>query len=90
MLNKIIRFVKRKIRDQFKGHLSNKDIKDIGDKNFVLISNNCWGGEVYQWYKRPYNSPFIGLFLYGPCYDKLLSDFDHYIDQKLKFVKISK
>ncbi|MEN8187745.1 MAG: DUF1919 domain-containing protein [Bacteroidota bacterium] len=90
MINNIIRFTRRKIRDNFKEQLSKNDIQDIGDKNFVLISNNCWGGEVYQWYKRPYNSPFIGLFLYGPCYIKLLSNFDHYMNQKIEFVKESK
>ncbi len=80
-------FIKRKLRDSFKKYLSNNDIKDLGNKNFVIISNNCWGAEVYQWYKRPYNSPFIGLFLYGSCYLKLLSNFDYYMNQKLNFIK---
>ena len=90
MIKKIIFFIKRKFRDSFKNYLSGGDIEDLGNKNFVIISNNCWGAEVYQWYKRPYNSPFIGLFIYGPCYFKLLSNFDHYMDQKLEFISTSK
>ena len=83
-------FVQRKVRDRYKNHFSKKDIQDLGDKPFVLVSNNCWGGEVYQWYQRPYNSPFIGLFIYGPCYNKLLKRFDHYMDQPLEFIRKSK
>jgi len=90
MIRKLIVFIRRKFRDSFKNYLSGGDIKDIGNKNFVVISNNCWGAEVYQWYKRPYNSPFIGLFIYGPCYLNLLSNFDYYMNQKLEFISKSK
>ncbi|RPD98222.1 DUF1919 domain-containing protein [Aureibaculum marinum] len=90
MVKKIKVFAKRKTRKIFESFYSKKDIDRLGDKNFVIISNNCWGGEVYKWYKRPYNSPFIGLFLYGPCYLKLLSNFHYYIRKELKFVESSK
>ena len=89
-MNSVKEFVQRKVRDRYKQHFSKKDIKDLADKPFVIISNNCWGGEVYQWYQRPYNSPFIGLFIYGPCYHKLLNNFDHYMDQPLEFIEKSK
>jgi len=89
MLRKSKVFLRRKFRQNFKEQFSKKDIALLKDKNFVIISNNCWGGSVYQWYKRPYNSPFIGLFLYGPCYLKLLSNFEHYMQQKLQFVSTS-
>jgi len=89
MLRKSNVFLKRKFRQNFKEQLSKKDIALLKDKDFVVISNNCWGGALYQWYKRPYNSPFIGLFLYGPCYLKLLSNFEHYMQQQLEFVTSS-
>ncbi len=79
-------FLKRKFRQYFKSLLCVRDISLLKDKNFVIVSNNCWGGSLYQWYKRPYNSPFVGLFLYGPCYLKLLANFEHYMKQKLQFV----
>jgi uncharacterized protein (DUF1919 family) len=83
MIRKANVFIKRKFRKIFQNQLNVKDIRLLKDKNFVIISDNCWGGEVYQWFKRPYNSPFIGLFLNGPCYIKLLSNFDYYMNQEL-------
>jgi len=90
MINAALKYFKRKFRDTFKETLSNSDRKDLKDKPFVIIASNCWGAEVYQWYGRPYNSPFIGLFFYGPCYYKLLSNFDFYMSQKLEFIEKSK
>jgi uncharacterized protein (DUF1919 family) len=68
-----------------KNSIIKKELEIIKDKNFVIISDNCWGAEVYQWYRRPYNSPFVGLGIYGDCYLKLLSDFDFYMGLELKF-----
>ncbi|WMI65624.1 DUF1919 domain-containing protein [Aestuariibaculum sp. YM273] len=82
-------FIKRKFREKFKNVINKKDIELLKDKNFVIVSNNCWGGTAYQWYERPYNSPFVGLFLYGPCYLKLLNNFEYYMNQKLEFVSSS-
>ena len=42
--------------------------------DFSIVSNNCWGGSVYQSLRRPYLSPFAGLFLMAPCYLALLED----------------
>ena len=70
-------FIRRKFRAIFKKTLSKKDIALVENKNFVIVSDNCWGGSLYQWYNRPYNSPFVGLFIHGDCYIKLLSNFDY-------------
>lgn len=90
MIRKIEVFVKRKIRQFFEGYYSKKDIAILGNKNLVIISNNCWGGSLYRWYNKPYNSPFVGLFLYGSCYLKLLSNFKYYMQKELKFIESSK
>ncbi|NDP23056.1 MAG: DUF1919 domain-containing protein [Paludibacter sp.] len=75
-------FIKHKMRRD----VSEKEIGKLQNKDFVLISNNCFAGEAYQWLKLPYNTPFIGLFLYGPCYIKMLQNFDFYLKQDLVFV----
>ncbi len=62
----------------------------FGDKEFVIVSNNCWGAEVYKRLNREYNTPFVGLFLFGPDYLKLLENFDYYLSQKLQFIPNSK
>ncbi len=90
MIRTILVFFRRKFRQLFQNQLKKKDIRLLGDKNFVIIANNCWGGEIYKWYNRPFNTPFIGLFIKSPCFIKFLSKFDHYISQELVFVKTSK
>ncbi|WP_396638424.1 DUF1919 domain-containing protein [Maribacter sp. R77961] len=90
MLQRLEIFLKRKIRHAFSSYYQNKDISRLKNKEFVLISRNCWGGQVYQWLGLPYNTPFVGLFLFGPCYMKLLNDFDRYMKLDLKFCEISK
>jgi uncharacterized protein (DUF1919 family) len=90
MVRKISVFVRRKFRRIFKNAINKKDIELLKDKDFVIIANNCWGGEVYNWFNRSYNSPFVGLFIYGPCYLKLLSSFKEYMNQELKFKTTSK
>jgi len=75
----------RKIRVFQKKEIVKKEQELLKNKDFVIISDNCWGGAVYQWYDRPYNSPFVGLGIYGECYIKLLSNFDYYMNLELKF-----
>mgnify|MGYP003885258989 CR=1 FL=1 len=90
MFRKLYVFVSRKFRSLFKDYFRNKDIEIVKDHEFVIISNNCWGGSAYQWYRRPYNTPFVGLFIYGSCYLKLLNNFEYYMAQKLSFTTKSK
>jgi uncharacterized protein (DUF1919 family) len=90
IFRKIKVFFKRKYREIFKKQLNKKDIELLKDTNFVIISNNCWGGSVYQWLERPYNTPFVGIHLKGPCYLKLVSNFDYYMGIPIKFIKKSK
>lgn len=90
MFRKIKVFIKRKFRYVFKDIISKKDIVLVKDKNFVIVCDNCWGSSVYQWYKRPYNTPFVGTGIYADCYLRLLSNFDYYLQQNLKFVNKSK
>ena len=82
-------FLRRKYRVIFKKIYQKQDIAFLKDKNFVLVSDNCWAGSVYQWIERPYNSPFISVGFYGDCYIKLLSNFDYYMNLPLNFVKES-
>lgn len=90
MLRKLSVFSQRKFRDIFKNLIKKNDVLLLKDKDFVIISDNCWGGSVYQWYKKTYNSPFVGLYIYGDCYLKLLSNLDYYIKQDIVFINKSK
>ncbi|MBI1343054.1 MAG: DUF1919 domain-containing protein [Terrimonas sp.] len=58
----------------------------LKQKDFSIISNNCWGGFVYQYYDMPYASPFAGLYLFAPDYIKMLRDLKTYLSEKLIFI----
>lgn len=60
----------------------------LKNKDFTIISNNCWGGFIYQRFGLKYMSPFIGLFLFAPDYIELLINFDRVIFSKLEFIKV--
>lgn len=60
-----------------------KSDMNIKSNNFTIISNNCWGGYVYQLLNLQYKSPFVGLFLYANDYYKLVSNFRYYMQQSL-------
>lgn len=58
--------------------------------SYIIISNNCWGYELYSSTQREYNTPFIGLFMMPECYLQFLENFENYINADLKFIQISK
>lgn len=90
IFRKLVVFIRRKYRVFNKKKYSIRDIDLLKDKKFVIVCDNCWAGSVYQWVKRPYNSPFISIGFYGDCYIKLLSNFDHYMALPLNFITESK
>ena len=90
MLIRLEIFIKRKLREFFVSYYQKKDRKNLKNSDFVLISRNCWGGQVYQQLGLPYNSPFVGLFFFGPCYMKLLRNFDAYMNMDLGFIEKSR
>ena len=64
----------------------------LKNKNFTIICDNCWAGKVYQELGLPYQTPFVGLFVFSPDYIKMLKNLKHYLSGNipLKFVKESK
>lgn len=46
----------------------------IKNKDFTIISNNCWGGYVYRYYGLEYNSPTIGGYFFSEDYIKFLKN----------------
>lgn len=59
----------------------------IRNKQVTIISNNCWGGFMYQSCRIKYNSPFIGLYMYAPEYIALLRNLKYNLSQPLRFIK---
>lgn len=62
----------------------------LKNHQFTIISNNCWGGEVYKDLGLAYLTPFIGLFLFPSCYIHLLENLDEYLFSELTFTNYSR
>lgn len=62
--------------------------KQLHCTDFTIISNNCWGGLVYQYFGLPYTSPTIGLFIMDDDYIKFLERLDFYLSLPLEFISI--
>jgi len=60
--------------------------KKLVNTNLTIISNNCWGGMVYESYDLPKNSPTVGLFFIATDYIKFLEKLKEYISSKLNFI----
>lgn len=59
-------------------------------KEFCIISNNCWGAEIYKDFGLEYNTPFVGLFIPPLDFVKLCNDLPNYLKQEMQFVSKSK
>lgn len=60
--------------------------KKINKEKFTIISNNCWGGEVYESYNLIKQSPTVGLFFMASDYIKFLKNIHYYLNQQLEFI----
>ncbi|WP_318518132.1 DUF1919 domain-containing protein [Photobacterium leiognathi] len=61
----------------------------LREKEFSIISDNCWGGFIYQYFDIPYKTPFVGLFIFSPDYIRMLKRLDYYLNSGLKFINPS-
>lgn len=59
---------------------------ELINKDFTIVSNNCFGGFIYQKLNLQYKSPFIGLFILGPDYIELLENFCELINLDMIFI----
>lgn len=67
--------------------LANYRKKQLKSTDFTIISNNCWGGMIYESYNLPKESPTVGMFFMAKDYIELLSDLKGYVNGKLTFIK---
>ena len=44
----------------------------LRNRTLTVISNDCWGGMMLKYHNLPFNTPFVGLFVYGPDYIEML------------------
>ena len=58
----------------------------LENTDFTIISNNCWGGMIYESYAIKKNSPTVGAFFMATDYIKFVSNMKDYISCELKFI----
>lgn len=61
----------------------------VGNTNFTIVSNNCWGAHIYQALNVEYQTPFVGMFLPPKSYLALVRRFDSLIRSELTFTDVS-
>lgn len=61
--------------------------KKINSTDFTIISNNCWGGTVYESYGIKKMSPIVGMFIMPSDYLSLVSNLKYYFEQDIVFIE---
>ena len=70
------------------GKLITKHRKEqLKNNDFTVISNNCWGGMIYESYSIPKKSPTVGMFFMADDYIKFLTHLREYIAAPLCFIQ---
>lgn len=62
--------------------------KKLNNIDFSIISNNCWGGDVYRYFGLPYSSPTVGLYFWADEYLKFVANLKHYFSCSLEFIDV--
>lgn len=60
----------------------------LKNRNFSIISNNCWGGIVYDIFGLQYLSPTIGLYMFSDDYIRFCENLDYYLKLPVTEIKL--
>lgn len=60
--------------------------KALNNKDFTIISNNCWGGIVYEHFDMIKNSPTVGMYFFADEYIKFIYNLKHYLSCSMEIV----
>lgn len=66
--------------------LANYRKKYLKNYDFTIISNNCWGGMIYESYNIQKKTPTVGLFFMPSDYIKFLENLKENTQCELKFI----
>ena len=75
-----------KVGKYWRKGFANARQKELLGKDFTIISNNCWGGMIYESYNLPKNSPTVGLFFFADDYICFLKNLKEFVTAPLKFI----
>lgn len=79
--------IRLKIRKLYMHLTAKHRLKQLKNPDFTIISNNCWGGIIYQSYGLKYTSPTIGCFIMADDYLTFIKDIKKYLKMQMKEIK---
>ena len=79
--------IRLRINKFFRLKFSNVRNKKLSNHNFTIISNNCWGGMIYESYNLEKQTPTVGLYIMPSDYIQFISNIREYLKMKLEFIK---
>ena len=86
MTNRFIRKIRNIGGRIFRDIQHKRDRYMLKNRDFSIISNNCWGGIVSQYYGLPYSSPTCGCEIKGSDYIKFCRNIHYYLSLKFQFI----
>lgn len=60
--------------------------KCINNSDFTIISNNCWGGVLYEYFGMQKLSPTVGMWLFAEDYIKFISNLRYYVGLEIQII----
>lgn len=66
--------------------LSKMRRKRLKTTKFTIISNNCWGGRVYEYFNLKKQTPTVGSYLFADDYVKLCKNLKTYLSKKMVLI----
>lgn len=60
-------------------HFAKQRRAELKQTDFTIISNNCWGGMIYESYDLPKETPTVGMFFMASDYIRFLQRLKEYI-----------
>jgi uncharacterized protein (DUF1919 family) len=62
------------------------DRRRVRQDQVYVVSDDCWGGELYKHLGLPFSTPFIGLLISPGHYVRLVPRLEHYLSAGLDFL----
>lgn len=78
--------IRLKVNEIRRKLVANRRKKRLKIKDFTIISNNCWGGMIYESYNLQKKSPTVGLFFMASDYVKFISNMRYYMAKEIEFI----
>ena len=60
--------------------------KKLNNTDFTIISNNCWGGVIYESFGLAKQSPTVGCYFFADDYLKFIRNLEYYFSLEIKMI----